>query len=78
MRYSKAVLAGLMIVFLAGLGPASPQQTKYPSRYVTVLVPFTVGTAAEILARQYATKRVRLCDSGSPGTNDTLEAIPAR
>jgi tripartite-type tricarboxylate transporter receptor subunit TctC len=56
MRYSKAVLAGLMIVFLAGLGAALPQHTKYPSRYVTVLVPFTVGTAAEILARQYATK----------------------
>jgi tripartite-type tricarboxylate transporter receptor subunit TctC len=56
MKYSKAILAALIIAFLAGVGPASTQQAKYPSRYVTVLVPFTAGTGADILARHYAAK----------------------
>jgi tripartite-type tricarboxylate transporter receptor subunit TctC len=53
-RFKK--LAFGLIVLLSSFSTLSSQEAKYPSRIVTVLVPFTPGTEADILARLYAAK----------------------
>lgn len=54
MDLTQRFVVGLTILFSTCL--TSAQEVKYPSKAVSVLVPFTAGTNADIIARLYAEK----------------------
>jgi tripartite-type tricarboxylate transporter receptor subunit TctC len=59
LRYATycAVLGAVLAVLVAfGLGPASAQNTSYPTRAITIIVPFPAGGTADMLPRIVAEK----------------------
>ena len=59
LRYATycAVLGAVLAVLVAfGLGPASAQNTCYPTRAITIIVPFPAGGTADMLPRIVAEK----------------------
>jgi tripartite-type tricarboxylate transporter receptor subunit TctC len=56
LRYATycAVLGAVLVAF--GLGPASAQNTSYPTRAITIIVPFPAGGTADMLPRIVAEK----------------------
>lgn len=59
LRYATycAVLGAVLAVRVAfGLGPASAQNTSYPTRAITIIVPFPAGGTADMLPRIVAEK----------------------
>jgi tripartite-type tricarboxylate transporter receptor subunit TctC len=50
----RAVLGAVLVAF--GLGPARAQNTSYPTRAITIIVPFPAGGTADMLPRIVAEK----------------------
>jgi tripartite-type tricarboxylate transporter receptor subunit TctC len=51
-----AYRAVLVVLIASGLGPAKAQKTNYPTRAVTIIVPFPPGGTADLLPRIVAEK----------------------
>ncbi len=60
MKTSRSILAALLVVALGGAAGAAPAQDKWPSKPVRMIVPFTPGSASDILGRIVAQRLVEI------------------
>ncbi|HSN40409.1 MAG TPA: tripartite tricarboxylate transporter substrate binding protein [Burkholderiales bacterium] len=60
MKTSRSILAALLVVALGGVAGAAPAPDKWPSKPVRMIVPFTPGSASDILGRIVAQRLVEI------------------